>query len=1027
MVSSTAKDLPEHRKQVIEACLRLGMRPLAMEHLTADPDDAASVSVRLVDEADVYVGVFAYRYGYVPEWADLSVTEMEYDRAVERGIPCLNFFIHEDHPVKGGDVETGPGAEKLRALKDRIGTSRVVAFFRNAEDLRAHVLQSLEDLRKRMQKAKGDERESVQIHPISVIPRAPEPYIAHPYALLQTGKLVGRRAELSALTDWLTGQGRFADIALLAVVAIGGLGKSALTWHWFQAVAAQEWPSARRGPLAGRLWWSFYESDAHFENFVPRALAYALGRAEADIRKEVPSLHEQGEALLQELDRRPFLLVLDGLERLLTAYAGANAAHLLDGEQLDADTANRVGEAYGLPAGAGQTVVGRHPLRRAADPRAGQFLRRLAGVRASRVLASSRLFPSDLQNNAGQFWPGCAALFLSGLGEADALELWRAFGARGSREQMLPVFDTFGRHPLLIQVLAGVVAEFREAPGDLDAWQKAQPDFRLFGLPLVQVRSHVLAQALRGLTAAQQKVLHTVAGFRMPVGIATMRALFVNRGDKKKEAKQKPKRRRQGEPLFRSFGELDGALTMLEDRGLLGWDRRSNRYDLHPIVRGVVWDGLDPAARRGVRQAQHDHFASVPTPEFETVESLDDLTPAIELFHALIDLGQYDAAFAVYRDRLADATLNRLSAGRQVVALMERLFPKGLNQPPRLTRAYDRGYTLNEVAMGYVSNGRPGAAAEFYARAEAINRGERDDQNLAITLRNRSDSLRLAGCLYEAQAAARDALQHGRPLKIRFEEGVTLHWLGLVSAARGAVAEARTAYARALRLLRGSDDEVPQTIGVVRLCRAEFLARTGALDAAQRDADRAEELTASDRYAWDLIRVGRLQGTLALRRGDLAAADHRLAESLARCRACDAKEDELATLIALAELRRRQGRTDEARELLDQVWEPVEAGPYPLFHADALNLLARIERDGGRRDQAVEAATAAYRKAWCDGPPYAYHWGLQDARLLLAELGAPEPALPPFDPSRYPPMPAVELDPPDEPADEAAGAEREPG
>jgi hypothetical protein len=31
---------------------------------------------------------------------------------------------------------------------------------------------------------------------------------------------------------------------------------------------------------------------------------------------------------------------------------------------------------------------------------------------------------------------------------------------------MLPVFDTFGRHPLLIQVLAGEVAEFRDAPGD---------------------------------------------------------------------------------------------------------------------------------------------------------------------------------------------------------------------------------------------------------------------------------------------------------------------------------------------------------------------------------------------------------------------------------------------------------------------------------------------------------------------------------------------------------------------------------
>src|SRR6476646_8511385 len=106
MISSTAKDLPEHRKQVIEACQRAGMFPLPMEHLPADPADAAAVSVRMVDEADVYVGLFAYRYGYVLSVYDAAVTEMEYNRAVERKLPCLIFFMHEKHPVLPGDVET---------------------------------------------------------------------------------------------------------------------------------------------------------------------------------------------------------------------------------------------------------------------------------------------------------------------------------------------------------------------------------------------------------------------------------------------------------------------------------------------------------------------------------------------------------------------------------------------------------------------------------------------------------------------------------------------------------------------------------------------------------------------------------------------------------------------------------------------------------------------------------------------------------------------------------------------------------
>ena len=35
MISSTARDLPEHRKEVLDACLRQGMFPLMMEHLPA--------------------------------------------------------------------------------------------------------------------------------------------------------------------------------------------------------------------------------------------------------------------------------------------------------------------------------------------------------------------------------------------------------------------------------------------------------------------------------------------------------------------------------------------------------------------------------------------------------------------------------------------------------------------------------------------------------------------------------------------------------------------------------------------------------------------------------------------------------------------------------------------------------------------------------------------------------------------------------------------------------------------------------
>jgi hypothetical protein len=89
MISSTARDLPAHRKEVMDACLRQGLFPMMMEHLPASDSEAISASIKMVDEAEIYLGVFAHRYGYVPRGHDISVTEMEYNRAVERKIPRL--------------------------------------------------------------------------------------------------------------------------------------------------------------------------------------------------------------------------------------------------------------------------------------------------------------------------------------------------------------------------------------------------------------------------------------------------------------------------------------------------------------------------------------------------------------------------------------------------------------------------------------------------------------------------------------------------------------------------------------------------------------------------------------------------------------------------------------------------------------------------------------------------------------------------------------------------------------------------
>jgi hypothetical protein len=85
VISSTALDLPEHRREAQAACLSLDCVPKMMEHLPALDADAIQASLALVDQADVYLGVFAYRYGYVPKGHEISITEMELQRAEQRG------------------------------------------------------------------------------------------------------------------------------------------------------------------------------------------------------------------------------------------------------------------------------------------------------------------------------------------------------------------------------------------------------------------------------------------------------------------------------------------------------------------------------------------------------------------------------------------------------------------------------------------------------------------------------------------------------------------------------------------------------------------------------------------------------------------------------------------------------------------------------------------------------------------------------------------------------------------------------
>ncbi len=974
--------------------------------------------LKMVDDADI---MWASSHGatvmcQMTRVTDkISVTEMEYNRAKERDIPRLIFIAHDDHPVKAKDVEKGEGAEKLEAFKKRVGAENIVNFFKSPEDLRAQMIHGLSQHRI---------SDLTNLHSLVAldIPEAPKPYIAHPYTLLQTSQLVGRNDELNLLTDWVAKpRSPIYQAHILNIVAIGGMGKSALTWKWFNDIAPLEMK-----PLAGQMWWSFYESDARFENFVIRALAYVSKRPREEVEKMPPS--EREAALLNILNEQPFLLVLDGLERILIAYSGMNAAYLAD-DELDKKTANYVAQAVGLPESAGQSFVGQHQLRKTADPRAGQFLRKLANVKAARILVSTRLYPSELQTNTGNPVPRSSAIFVNGLHDDDALALWRAMGVSGSRDTLLPLFKRFDNYPLLIRALAGLVANYKRAPGDFDVWREHNPDFNPLTLPLVQVKSHVLQFALAGLDEEAIQVLRTVAAFRMPAGYDTLASLLVENLAKSDDSDDKSgeeggSRTAPTAPKpFASENELDTALVELEDRGLLGWDKAANRYDLHPIVRGATWDALNTDDKRGVYETLHTHFEAVPDKfgdDYTQVNSLEDLAPAIELYNTLIGLGRYDDACGIFQNRFGKAMFYRLAANHQLAEMLEMLFPEGLRQPPRLQSPTDQAFTLNALSLAYHNSGQPGRAVSLSRRDMAINEVRNEMYGVSITLGNLSYMLRVSGGLREAEFAARRSLAITRELENHEDEASTLNELGLVLALRGkTISEvAQIALQRALRIDEIKASDQAKGVDITYLTQVTILWEDYV--SAHQLADQAWKLAHIQRNERDFISAAQLQGEAALGLNDLVTADERLHHALTRARAVNLVEEELSALIALAELARRQGEPDKAQERLDEVWEAAERGPYPLIHADALNVLAQIERDAGNTEAAINAATEAYQKAWCDGISadgtvcYAYWWGLQKAKAHLEALGAAIPVLEPFDESKFEPLPEVEINPDDE-------------
>jgi hypothetical protein len=132
-VSSTTVGLRGFRdvaSEVISNFRYAGMHcfePVMMEDFGAQDDPAREVCADKVLGCDVLVGIIGIRYGAHPPDDQTSFTELEFQAAVEHGLPRLMFLLNEEaaRQLEGSAAQEEDGADRQEQFRRGIGTDRV--------------------------------------------------------------------------------------------------------------------------------------------------------------------------------------------------------------------------------------------------------------------------------------------------------------------------------------------------------------------------------------------------------------------------------------------------------------------------------------------------------------------------------------------------------------------------------------------------------------------------------------------------------------------------------------------------------------------------------------------------------------------------------------------------------------------------------------------------------------------------------------------------------------------------------------
>jgi tetratricopeptide (TPR) repeat protein len=675
-ISSTYSDLVDERRKVYNVLRKMRYDVIAMEDYVATDERPLDKCLADVAASQLYVGIFAWRYGYIPPGQKQSITELEYLSAREVGVERLIFILHEDAPWPHSRMEEGRGRTKIKALRAELSKTGIVQFFHSPEELAAQVAAAVDvwaakrleaDMgHLRASQAKADERRREMREKQHVVNVRP---------LDVTHTFKDRVAEMRAMCDHLADAG----VRLVSLVGRGGMGKTALASRVLADLERGKLPlpgEDKELAVDGILYLSARSTGLGLERLVADAGRMlgepAAGELAARWADQEATLAAKVEALLEKLSNGLYLILLDNLEDALTAEC----------EIAEEGLRLFVERCLTQPGGARLIATSREEVR-------------LAGA----ALRGARSVP-----------------LRDGLPEDDAVALLRdldpqgRLGLRDAPEADLRRAAQLTRGiPRALEMLAGILD--RDPSASL---RKLLADERLFGAQVVEA---LVAEGYRHLGEDERRIMEALAVFDPPVTDTAVAYLL--------------------HPWLPGLDVRAGLRHMVSSY-FVSANRLTGEYSLHPLDREYAYGHLtegeeveeageeeesasrlreeyekpgEAYTRRNLelRAAQFHSELGKPQAEWKT---LDDLAPQLAELEHRVRAGDYDGACGI----LNQIDFDYLFAWGYYTRLAEmREKLQGHLESPKLQKA-----NLGSLGFAYYILGRVERAIEFYTQALAI-------------------------------------------------------------------------------------------------------------------------------------------------------------------------------------------------------------------------------------------------------------------------------------------------------------------